>query len=80
MASWANKNVTVTMDADNVYLQVGPEGFAFDKDKIRQIVVGEIKDPVFLLAYIAITCKQNNVDMSKPAQVKSFIEGRQWPW
>jgi len=80
MAGWANQSLTVTMDADYVYLQVGPEGFAFEKDKLRAIAVSELKSPEFLLACIAVACRQNNVNLAKPAQVKAFVEGRQWPW
>jgi len=78
--AWVQQNVTITQDSDRVCLQVGPEGYSFPKDYLRAIWAGDIKDPMMLLTQICIGLKTAGVDVTKPVQVKNYVEGRTWAW
>ena len=77
--AWTLRPVTLSADAANVYIKLGPETSAFPRGKIQQIAAGELATPEFLLTYILVEAARAGVNMNSPAAIKAWAEARQWP-
>ena len=80
MATWTNRDVRVTQDAEYIHLRVGPEGHSVPRERVAEILSGDSPDPLLLLTSMLVAARLAGVNVSNAPAVKQFIESRQWPW